>query len=87
MDYSESHDEISLCPARGMIHAFVQWVPPLVTEALSQLSAHLCGVAVLLSIELHSQVLSFFYRYMLTAGLVALAAWPFITALWTRAKV
>lgn len=51
--------------------------------------AYLVGSDLLFPVffELHSQVLSFFYRYMLTAGLVALAAWPFITALWTRAKV
>ncbi|KAL0613052.1 GPI ethanolamine phosphate transferase 1, partial [Plecturocebus cupreus] len=33
------------------------------------------------------KVLSFFYRYMLTIGLTAFAAWPFLTQLWTRAKV
>ncbi|XP_046942344.1 GPI ethanolamine phosphate transferase 1 isoform X2 [Lynx rufus] len=32
------------------------------------------------------KVLSFFYRHMLTAGLLAFAGWPFITQLWTRAK-
>ncbi|XP_006837639.1 PREDICTED: GPI ethanolamine phosphate transferase 1 [Chrysochloris asiatica] len=32
-------------------------------------------------------VLSFFYRYMLTAGLIAFASWPFFTQLWTRAKI
>ncbi|XP_051003182.1 GPI ethanolamine phosphate transferase 1 [Acomys russatus] len=32
-------------------------------------------------------VLSFFYRYMLTAGLVVFASWPFLTQLWTRAKI
>lgn len=37
--------------------------------------------------ELRSQVLSFFHRCMLAAGLAAFAAWPFVTPLWTRAKV
>ncbi|CAH7191214.1 Pign [Phodopus roborovskii] len=32
-------------------------------------------------------VLSFFYRYMLTAGLIVFAGWPFVTQLWTRAKI
>ncbi|XP_055457346.1 GPI ethanolamine phosphate transferase 1 isoform X2 [Psammomys obesus] len=32
-------------------------------------------------------VLSFFYRCMLTAGLIVFAGWPFLTQLWTRAKI
>ncbi|XP_074063469.1 GPI ethanolamine phosphate transferase 1 isoform X2 [Macrotis lagotis] len=32
-------------------------------------------------------VLSFFYRYMLTAGLIAFAGWPFFTQLWIQAKM
>uniref|UniRef100_A0AAA9SPR4 GPI ethanolamine phosphate transferase 1 n=2 Tax=Bos TaxID=9903 RepID=A0AAA9SPR4_BOVIN len=44
------------------------------------------GYLLLFILGVEVLVLSFFYRYMLTAGLVALAAWPFITALWTRAK-
>ncbi|XP_004579512.2 GPI ethanolamine phosphate transferase 1 [Ochotona princeps] len=32
-------------------------------------------------------VLSFFYRHMLTAGLIAFAGWPFLTRLWSQAKV
>ncbi|XP_074135145.1 GPI ethanolamine phosphate transferase 1 isoform X2 [Sminthopsis crassicaudata] len=32
-------------------------------------------------------VLSFFYRYMLTAGLIAFAFWPFFTQLWIQAKI
>ncbi|OWK01722.1 PIGN, partial [Cervus elaphus hippelaphus] len=40
----------------------------------------------ILFVAIANMVLSFFHRYMLTAGLVAFAAWPFITPLWTRAK-
>ena len=29
MGHSESHDEISLCPAQDMIHAFVHWILPI----------------------------------------------------------
>ncbi|XP_016079010.1 PREDICTED: GPI ethanolamine phosphate transferase 1 isoform X2 [Miniopterus natalensis] len=42
-------------------------------------------LACILGIEV--LVLSFFYRYMLTAGLVVFAGWPFTTHLWTRAKM
>uniref|UniRef100_A0A8C6FGB9 GPI ethanolamine phosphate transferase 1 n=1 Tax=Moschus moschiferus TaxID=68415 RepID=A0A8C6FGB9_MOSMO len=46
----------------------------------------LLGNLLLFILGVEVLVLSFFYRYMLTAGLVAFAAWPFITPLWTRAK-
>ncbi|XP_069425219.1 GPI ethanolamine phosphate transferase 1 isoform X2 [Ovis canadensis] len=44
------------------------------------------GYLLLFILGVEVLVLSFFYRYMLTAGLVAFAAWPLITPLWTRAK-
>ncbi|XP_043745275.1 GPI ethanolamine phosphate transferase 1 isoform X3 [Cervus elaphus] len=44
------------------------------------------GYLLLFILGVEVLVLSFFHRYMLTAGLVAFAAWPFITPLWTRAK-
>ncbi|XP_066102910.1 GPI ethanolamine phosphate transferase 1 [Saccopteryx bilineata] len=43
-----------------------------------------CLLACVLGIEV--LVLSFFYRHMLTAGLVMMAGWPLTTELWTRAK-
>lgn len=44
------------------------------------------GYLLLFILGVEVLVLSFFYRCMLTAGLVAFAAWPLITPLWTRAK-
>uniref|UniRef100_A0A8C5K6Z4 GPI ethanolamine phosphate transferase 1 n=1 Tax=Jaculus jaculus TaxID=51337 RepID=A0A8C5K6Z4_JACJA len=58
-------------------------VASLVTFPLSRLAGCLSVFA--LGIEV--LVLSLFYRYMLTAGLIAFAGWPFLTQLWTRAKV
>uniref|UniRef100_A0AC11D8D2 Phosphatidylinositol glycan anchor biosynthesis class N n=1 Tax=Ovis aries TaxID=9940 RepID=A0AC11D8D2_SHEEP len=44
------------------------------------------GYLLLFILGVEVLVLSFFYRCTLTAGLVAFAAWPLITPLWTRAK-
>ncbi|XP_057555911.1 GPI ethanolamine phosphate transferase 1 isoform X2 [Hippopotamus amphibius kiboko] len=44
------------------------------------------GYLLLFILGVEILVLSFFHRYMLTAGLIAFAGWPFITPLWTRAK-
>lgn len=49
--------------------------------------SHFVGSLLIFTLGIEVLVLSFFYRYMLTAGLIAFAAWPFLTQLWTRAKV
>ncbi|XP_006892789.1 PREDICTED: GPI ethanolamine phosphate transferase 1-like [Elephantulus edwardii] len=48
---------------------------------------HSVGALCVFTLGIEVLVLSFFYRYMLTAGLIAFAGWPFVTQLWTRAKV
>ncbi|XP_034498102.1 GPI ethanolamine phosphate transferase 1 [Ailuropoda melanoleuca] len=48
--------------------------------------SQLVGYLFVFTLGIEVLVLSFFYRYMLTAGLIAFACWPFITQLWTRAK-
>ncbi|XP_032728188.1 GPI ethanolamine phosphate transferase 1 [Lontra canadensis] len=58
------------------------FVLSLLTFPPSQLVAYLF----IFTLGIEVLVLSFFYRYMLTAGLVAFACWPFITQLRTRAK-
>ncbi|XP_028380074.1 GPI ethanolamine phosphate transferase 1 [Phyllostomus discolor] len=58
------------------------FVTALLTLPPSRLVGHL--LACTLGIEV--LVLSFFYRHMLTVGLLVFAGWPFITPLWTRAK-
>ncbi|XP_008838868.1 GPI ethanolamine phosphate transferase 1 isoform X2 [Nannospalax galili] len=49
--------------------------------------SHFVGYVLIFTLGIELLVLSFFYRYMLTAGLIAFAAWPFLTQLWTRAKI
>ncbi|XP_075388652.1 GPI ethanolamine phosphate transferase 1 isoform X2 [Tenrec ecaudatus] len=49
--------------------------------------SRLAGSLVAFTVAIEVLVLSFFYRRVLTAGLVAFAIWPFFTPLWTRAKV
>ncbi|XP_032167507.1 GPI ethanolamine phosphate transferase 1 isoform X3 [Mustela erminea] len=58
------------------------FVLSLLTFPPSQLVAYLF----IFTLGIEVLVLSFFYRYTLTAGLVAFACWPFITQLRTRAK-
>uniref|UniRef100_A0A8C6AUV1 GPI ethanolamine phosphate transferase 1 n=1 Tax=Monodon monoceros TaxID=40151 RepID=A0A8C6AUV1_MONMO len=58
----------------------------LVTLLLTFPPSHFVGYLLLFILGVEVLVLSFFYRYMLTAGLIAFAGWPFITPLWTRAK-
>ncbi|XP_069469763.1 GPI ethanolamine phosphate transferase 1 [Ambystoma mexicanum] len=45
------------------------------------------SLSLLLALGVEILVLSFFYRYMLTAGLVAFAGWPFTTGLNTHHKM
>ncbi|XP_052056177.1 GPI ethanolamine phosphate transferase 1 [Apodemus sylvaticus] len=49
--------------------------------------SHLVASLLVFALGIEVLVLSFFYRYMLTAGLIVFAGWPFLTQLWTRAKV
>ncbi|GAB1285313.1 GPI ethanolamine phosphate transferase 1 [Apodemus speciosus] len=49
--------------------------------------SHLVAYLLVFTLGIEVLVLSFFYRYMLTAGLIVFAGWPFLTQLWTRAKV
>ncbi|XP_026635600.1 GPI ethanolamine phosphate transferase 1 isoform X2 [Microtus ochrogaster] len=58
-------------------------VASLLTFPLSHVVA--CSLVFILGIEV--LVFSFFYRYMLTAGLIVFAGWPFLTQLWARAKI
>nr|XP_048299816.1 GPI ethanolamine phosphate transferase 1 isoform X1 [Myodes glareolus] len=58
-------------------------VASLLTFPLSHFVA--CLLVFILGIEV--LVFSFFYRYMLTAGLIVFAGWPFLTQLWARAKI
>nr|XP_054317265.1 GPI ethanolamine phosphate transferase 1 isoform X4 [Pongo pygmaeus] len=64
-----------------------QVIQDLVASVLTYPLSHFVGYLLAFTLGIEVLVLSFFYRYMLTAGLTALAAWPFLTRLWTRAKV
>uniref|UniRef100_A0A8D2EB70 GPI ethanolamine phosphate transferase 1 n=1 Tax=Theropithecus gelada TaxID=9565 RepID=A0A8D2EB70_THEGE len=64
-----------------------QVVQDLVTSLLTYPLSHFVGYLLVFTLGIEVLVLSFFYRYMLTAGLTAFAVWPFLTRLWTRAKV
>uniref|UniRef100_A0A673VDM3 GPI ethanolamine phosphate transferase 1 n=1 Tax=Suricata suricatta TaxID=37032 RepID=A0A673VDM3_SURSU len=63
-----------------------QVIQDLVTLLLTFPPSHFVGYLLVFTLGIEILVLSFFYRYMLTAGLLAFAGWPFITQLWTRAK-
>ncbi|XP_059562225.1 GPI ethanolamine phosphate transferase 1 isoform X1 [Myotis daubentonii] len=63
-----------------------QVIQDLVTSLLTFPSRHFVGYLLALALGIEVLVLSFFYRYMLTAGLIVFAGWPFTTQLWTRAK-
>uniref|UniRef100_A0A1W2PNQ8 GPI ethanolamine phosphate transferase 1 n=1 Tax=Homo sapiens TaxID=9606 RepID=A0A1W2PNQ8_HUMAN len=64
-----------------------QVIQDLVVSVLTYPLSHFVGYLLAFTLGIEVLVLSFFYRYMLTAGLTAFAAWPFLTRLWTRAKM
>ncbi|XP_007933733.2 GPI ethanolamine phosphate transferase 1 [Orycteropus afer afer] len=64
-----------------------QVIQDLVASLLTFPLHHFVGWLLVFTLGIEVLVLSFFYRYMLTAGLIAFAGWPFFTRLWTRAKV
>ncbi|XP_007933734.1 GPI ethanolamine phosphate transferase 1 [Orycteropus afer afer] len=64
-----------------------QVIQDLVASLLTFPLRHFVGCLLVFTLGIEVLVLSFFYRYMLTAGLIAFAGWPFFTRLWTRAKV
>nr|XP_012629943.1 GPI ethanolamine phosphate transferase 1 isoform X3 [Microcebus murinus] len=64
-----------------------QVIQDLVASLLSFPLSHFVGYLLVFTLGIEILVLSFFYRYMLTAGLIAFAGWPFLTQLWTRAKI
>ncbi|XP_006731719.1 GPI ethanolamine phosphate transferase 1 [Leptonychotes weddellii] len=63
-----------------------QVIQDFVLSLLTFPPSQLVGYLFVFTLGIEVLVLSFFYRYMLTAGLIAFACWPFITQLWTRAK-
>ncbi|XP_025742517.1 GPI ethanolamine phosphate transferase 1 isoform X3 [Callorhinus ursinus] len=63
-----------------------QVIQDFVLSLLTFPPSQLVGYLFIFTLGIEVLVLSFFYRYMLTAGLIAFACWPFITQLWTRAK-
>ncbi|GAB5579541.1 GPI ethanolamine phosphate transferase 1 isoform X1 [Prionailurus iriomotensis] len=64
-----------------------QVIQDFVTLLLTVPPSYFVGYLLVFILGIEILVLSFFYRYMLTAGLLAFAGWPFITQLWTRAKM
>ncbi|XP_069885108.1 GPI ethanolamine phosphate transferase 1 [Dipodomys merriami] len=64
-----------------------QVIQDLVTSLLTFPLSQLVGYLFIFTLGIEVLVLSFFHRYMLTAGLTAFASWPFFTHLWTRAKI
>ncbi|XP_077916346.1 GPI ethanolamine phosphate transferase 1 isoform X2 [Halichoerus grypus] len=63
-----------------------QVIQDFVLSLLTFPPSQLVGYLFVFTLGIEVLVLSFFYRYVLTAGLIAFACWPFITQLWTRAK-
>ncbi|XP_037066912.1 GPI ethanolamine phosphate transferase 1 isoform X2 [Peromyscus leucopus] len=63
-----------------------QVIQDLVSSLLTFPLSHFVTYLLVFVLGIEVLVLSFFYRYMLTAGLIVFAAWPFLTQLWTRAK-
>uniref|UniRef100_A0ABI7YWT0 GPI ethanolamine phosphate transferase 1 n=1 Tax=Felis catus TaxID=9685 RepID=A0ABI7YWT0_FELCA len=63
-----------------------QVIQDFVTLLLTVPPSYFVGYLLVFILGIEILVLSFFYRHMLTAGLLAFAGWPFITQLWTRAK-
>lgn len=64
-----------------------QVVHDLVASLLTFPLSHFVGYLLVFTVGIEVLVLSFFYRYMLTAGLIVFAGWPFLTKLWTQAKI
>ncbi|XP_058133828.1 GPI ethanolamine phosphate transferase 1 isoform X2 [Dasypus novemcinctus] len=64
-----------------------QVIQDLMKSLLTFPLSRIIGYLLVFTLGIEVLVLSFFYRYMLTAGLVTFAGWPFFTQLWTRAKV
>ncbi|KAF6088908.1 phosphatidylinositol glycan anchor biosynthesis class N [Phyllostomus discolor] len=63
-----------------------QVIQDFVTALLTLPPSRLVGYLLACTLGIEVLVLSFFYRHMLTVGLLVFAGWPFITPLWTRAK-
>ncbi|XP_062057746.1 GPI ethanolamine phosphate transferase 1 isoform X2 [Lepus europaeus] len=64
-----------------------QVIQDLVASLLTFPLSHFVGYLLVFTVGIEVLVLSFFYRYMLTAGLIVFAGWPFLTKLWTQAKI
>ncbi|XP_063087589.1 GPI ethanolamine phosphate transferase 1 isoform X3 [Cavia porcellus] len=64
-----------------------QVIQDLIASILAFPLSHFVGYLLVFILGIEVLVLSFFYRYMLTAGLTAFAVWPFLNQLWTRAKI
>ncbi|XP_036058853.1 GPI ethanolamine phosphate transferase 1 isoform X1 [Onychomys torridus] len=64
-----------------------QVIQGLVASLLTFPLSHFVPYLLVFVLGIEVLVLSFFYRYMLTAGLIVFAGWPFLTQLWTRAKI
>ncbi|XP_021011977.1 GPI ethanolamine phosphate transferase 1 [Mus caroli] len=62
-------------------------IQDLVESLLTFPRSHFVAYLLVFTLGIEVLVLSFFYRYMLTAGLIVFAGWPFLTQLWTRAKI
>ncbi|XP_075843761.1 GPI ethanolamine phosphate transferase 1 isoform X1 [Microtus pennsylvanicus] len=64
-----------------------QVIQDLVASLLTFPLSHVVACSLLFILGVEVLVFSFFYRYMLTAGLIVFAGWPFLTQLWARAKI
>lgn len=64
-----------------------QVIQDLVASLMTFPLSHFIAYLLVFVVGIEVLVLSFFYRYMLTAGLIVFASWPFLTQLWTRAKI
>ncbi|XP_078009462.1 GPI ethanolamine phosphate transferase 1 isoform X1 [Phascolarctos cinereus] len=64
-----------------------QVIQDLITSLLTFSGKHSVVFLLVFTLGIEILVLSFFYRYMLTAGLITIACWPFFTQLWIQAKI
>ncbi|KAH0520784.1 GPI ethanolamine phosphate transferase 1 [Microtus ochrogaster] len=64
-----------------------QVIQDLVASLLTFPLSHVVACSLVFIVGIEVLVFSFFYRYMLTAGLIVFAGWPFLTQLWARAKM